>query len=438
MPAELLDAAVPAAESAPADLATMADADDPPLILPISLDIPDMVDLHTLDLPAEPAAPVIAADTALAASAPQQEAAAAADLPAAPAAPHAPALAAVPTAPVAQPISSPWAAPADLAFDADAVYTAWRGGTSMAELVDLVARANPYADRSFIRRTIRSLLDVRSAASSVLPPALITPVWSVGAPRAGSGADAPPAPEMGQATLFTAPAAPAWEAGVTSNGADQRTEPHQDALLAASTAEEAGSEATLDTAAHAPLASDMPLDTAAHAPLASDMPLDTAANAGMPATAPATSVDEAQPLTAEQSSHGALLDTAHVDAPLPDGGDGLLSEEGIWIRWANNDELPDIIRAMCGYSRGRAADEVRDHVYRVVVPRIVAELDAEVLITRLLDGRQPLRSQMGQLDELLKRMNRQAGPVTGVIREKTMVRLIASMREARAHSGAAA
>jgi hypothetical protein len=182
----------------------------------------------------------------------------------------------------------------------------------------------------------------------------------------------------------------------------------------------------------------MPLDTAAHAPLASNMPLDMAANAGMPAIAPATSVDEAQPLTAEQSSPGALLDTAHVDAPLPDGGDGLLSEEGIWMRWANNDELPDIIRAMCGYSRGRAADEVRDHVYRVVVPRIVAELDAEVLVTRLLDGRQPLRSQMGQLDELLKRMNRQAGPVTGVIREKTMVRLIASMREARAHSGAAA
>src|SRR5262249_1174826 len=246
-----------------------------------------------------------------------------------------------------------------------------------------------------------------------------------------------PPPEVGHAALFATPAAPAWGAGVTSNGADQREEQHQDTHLAAGMAEEAVSQGTLDTAAHAPLASDAVLDTAAHTPLASDMPLDTAANAGMPAIAPATSVDEAQPLAAEQSSPGALLDTAHVDAPLPDGGAGLLSEEGIWMRWANNDELPDIIRAMCGYSRGRAADEVRDHVYRVVVPRIVAELDAEVLVTRLLDGRQPLRSQMGQLDQLLKRMNRQAAPVTGVIREKTMARLIASMCEARAHSGAA-
>ncbi len=216
----------------------------------------------------------------------------------------------------------------------------------------------------------------------------------------------------------------------------------------------------LDTAGHPPQASFATLDTAAHdalTPISTpDMPAATAlpdraledtvpllvANDAAPLSTPMVSAITASPLpvldqhdmSAFQSPTLASLDMA---APLPDADD-LFGDEQVWARWTAGEELTDIIRALCGYTRGRAADEARDRVYRVVVPRIVAELDADVLVTRLLDGRQPLRSQVPQLDELLKRMNRQAGPVTGVIRDKTIARLIASMREARAYAHTAA
>jgi hypothetical protein len=77
-------------------------------------------------------------------------------------------------------------------------------------------------------------------------------------------------------------------------------------------------------------------------------------------------------------------------------------------------------------------------VYRVVVPRIVTALDAEMLITRLIEGRKPLPSQTVLFEELLRQLNRQSGQVTGVIREKTIARLLELMREARAPVGAVA
>ena len=108
-----------------------------------------------------------------------------------------------------------------------------------------------------------------------------------------------------------------------------------------------------------------------------------------------------------------------------------MTDGDIWARWARGDELAEILKDMCGYTRGRLADETRDRVYRVVVPQIVTELGAEAIVARLLDGRTPLRAQREQYEELLRRMNRQAGPVTGVIRERTEARLVAAMRAAR-------
>jgi hypothetical protein len=421
--------------------------------LPTSLDLPGAFALNTSDegllisgneVAASDEAPAAAAaDAGAPMAAPEQTAPA--DQPAAPTPAEQRAPVAPPIAPPAFPalyavmprVTAPAAAPAALAFDDNAVYAAWRAGAGMAELIELVARANPTADRSLIRRAIRALLDTRTAAGATLPAAPVTPLWSTNTPAVAAW-------NTEVATLGTAAHAPLAPVSALDTAAHAPQTP----------------QTALDTAGHAPQASFATLDTAAHdalTPISTpDMPAATAlpdraledtvpllvANDAAPLSTPMVSAITASPLpvldqhdmSAFQNPTPASLDMA---APLPDADD-LFGDEQVWARWTAGEELTDIIRALCGYTRGRAADEARDRVYRVVVPRIVAELDADVLVTRLLDGRQPLRSQVPQLDELLKRMNRQAGPVTGVIRDKTIARLIASMREARAYAHTAA
>ena len=476
---------------------------------PTSLDLPGAFALNTSDggllvpgneVAASDEAPAAAAaDAGEPMAAPEQTAPA--DQPAAPMPAEQRAPAAPPIAPPAFPalyaamprVTALAATPDALAFDDDAVYAAWRAGAGMAELIELVARANPTADRSLIRRAIRALLDTRTAAGATLPAAPVTPLWSTNTPAVAAWntevatlGTAAHAPQASFATLDTAghaplapvsaldtrahaPQTPQTVLDTPTNGGMPATVQFTGAnsWTAAMSSDEAG---MLDTAAHAPQTPQTALDTAGHAPQASFATLDTAAhdaltpistpdmpaatalpdraledtvpllvaNDAAPLSTPMVSAITASPLpvldqhdmSAFQSPTLASLDMA---APLPDADD-LFGDEQVWARWTAGEELTDIIRALCGYTRGRAADEARDRVYRVVVPRIVAELDADVLVTRLLDGRQPLRSQVPQLDELLKRMNRQAGPVTGVIRDKTIARLIASMREARAYA----
>ena len=60
------------------------------------------------------------------------------------------------------------------------------------------------------------------------------------------------------------------------------------------------------------------------------------------------------------------------------------------------------------------------------------------LITRLIEGRKLLPSQTLLFEELLRRLNRQSGQVTGGIREKTIARLLELMREAWAPVGTVA
>ena len=459
---DALDEALTAPEEVAADMADWPagrgdemTAGDQVLVLPISLDVPDAADLGLLD-------------EALATT--EEVVADMADLPAAPGmveqrAPHG-APPAFPALEAAMPrYAAIAAAPAALAFDADAVYAAWRGGAGMAALIELVARTNPGADRSSIRRAIRALLDARTAAGPALPATPAAPLWSMGTPGAGNGAQyraearqspalaavaapcavlnmAGHAPLVPNAVLYTPAHAPLETVAALNMAGHAPLEPHSALVTAADqgmlapalvtrvdlgmTAMSSAPDVTLDMAGHAPLEPHSALVTAGHAPLEPHSALVTAANPGLPAAAPA--------------SHQALEDTVlplDADVALPDGDDRS-GDAHIWVRWANNEELTDIIRALCGYTRGRAADAARDRVYRVVAPRIVAELDAELLVTRLLDGRLPLRSQGPQLEQLLRRMNRQAGPVTGVIREKTIARLVTAMREARAYAHAAA
>jgi hypothetical protein len=294
-----------------------------------------------------------------------------------------PALTALPDLP------APQRASADLMFDADEVHAAWCSGTGMAELVDLVARRNPGADRSIIRRTIRALLDARTAADTAGSTLPTTPMWSVRAPS--------------------------------------------------------GSTARVDTVP-APLGPDVALDMAGETPRTPDLTPDTGGDPGTLEMAPADAALICDlPTVLPRVVEVEQLLQLDVAPAAPDSAvarssddDGLISDDAVWARWSNDDELVEIIRAISGYTRGRAADEARDRVYRVVVPRIVVALDADMLVTRLIEGRKPLPSQASQFGELLRRLNRQSGPVTGVIRDKTIARLLASMREARAQIGVVA
>ena len=282
---------------------------------------------------------------------------------------------------------------ADLTFDAAAVRAAWCVGTGMAELVDLVAGQNPGADRSLIRRTIRALLDARAAAGAAGSTLSTTPLWSVRAPS--------------------------------------------DSAARADTVK------ALDTA-HAPLAPDVPLNMALQSPPTPDLAPDLGGDPGTLETAPAAAPIRDLPavlpfvVADEQTVQLDMAAAAPDSAVAPASDDDSLSDDAVWARWSNGVELVEISRAISGYTRGRAADQARDRVYRVVVPRIVTALDADMLITRLIEGRKPLPSQTLLFEELLRQLNRQSGQVTGVIREKTIARLLELMREARAPVGTVA
>ncbi len=281
----------------------------------------------------------------------------------------------------------PQRAGADLTFDAAAIQAAWGGGMGMAELVDLVARQNPGADRSLIRRTIRALLDARSAAGTAGSTLSATQLWNIRAPsNSAAGADTVEA---------------------------------------------------LD-AVHVPRGPDLPLDMALRSPQAPNLTLDTCTDSGTLEAAPAVAapIPDLPAVLAfvAPPEQTVQLDVAagvadSVAAPASD--DNSLSDDAVWARWSNGVELVEIIRVISGSTRGRAADQARERVDRVVVPRIVVALDADRLVTRLIAGRNPLPSQTSLFEALLRQLNRQSGQVTGVIREKTIARLLASMREAR-------
>ncbi len=52
-------------------------------------------------------------------------------------------------------------------------------------------------------------------------------------------------------------------------------------------------------------------------------------------------------------------------------------------RWQAGEKTDDMVYALCGRRGGPKAEAARDRIYAVVVPRIVAELDADALVARI-------------------------------------------------------
>ncbi len=115
--------------------------------------------------------------------------------------------------------------------------------------------------------------------------------------------------------------------------------------------------------------------------------------------------------------------------PTPIGTlDPTANEDQIWAAWLAGMDLNGMITAISGFTpRSVPGQAARDRIHHVVVPRIVAELDVEAVVTRWL-AHEPLGdADRAAYELLLQRMNRQGHPVTGTIRAKTEQRLWAVM-----------
>jgi hypothetical protein len=126
-----------------------------------------------------------------------------------------------------------------------------------------------------------------------------------------------------------------------------------------------------------------------------------------------------------------MLSPVHAEPGAGQGEDAAQTEDtpdAIWAEWVQDVPLEDMIKARCGFTRGVAANRVRDRIYRIVIPRIVIDLQAEDLISRLCEDRKPLKAQAELYETLLRRVVRQNRPVTGALQEAMHERIVSVMQ----------
>jgi len=104
-----------------------------------------------------------------------------------------------------------------------------------------------------------------------------------------------------------------------------------------------------------------------------------------------------------------------------------LGDEAIWQRWQAGEKTDDLIQALCGRRGGPKADAARDRVYLVVIPRIVAELNADDLVDRLAAGQEI--SGDPRYPVLMQRLARSETPPAGMLERSLRKRLIAARQE---------
>jgi len=104
-----------------------------------------------------------------------------------------------------------------------------------------------------------------------------------------------------------------------------------------------------------------------------------------------------------------------------------LGDEAIWQRWQAGEKTDDLIQALCGRRGGPKADAARDRVYLVVIPRIVAELNADDLVDRLAAGQEIADDP--RYPVLMQRLARSETPPAGMLERSLRKRLIAARQE---------
>ncbi|HEX6293028.1 MAG TPA: hypothetical protein VFZ66_27845 [Herpetosiphonaceae bacterium] len=134
--------------------------------------------------------------------------------------------------------------------------------------------------------------------------------------------------------------------------------------------------------------------------------------------------------TTALSSAAGGMDAPDV-APEAASASGLTAhadDDAIWTAWQADVPLLALMRDLSGFDRGAQAEAARERIYQVVVPRLVADVDAWDIVERVVANKRPLRAQEERYDALLQRMNRQRYPAGGAVRTKTHDRLVRIMR----------
>jgi hypothetical protein len=101
----------------------------------------------------------------------------------------------------------------------------------------------------------------------------------------------------------------------------------------------------------------------------------------------------------------------------------LFLEHRVWKAWDDGEPLGDIIKIVAG-QEGLSAAKARERVFQIVFPMIVDGIGASALVSRLKDGKKPLKSQTLLYETLLRKMARQERPVSGASRTKIHAQIV--------------
>lgn len=137
------------------------------------------------------------------------------------------------------------------------------------------------------------------------------------------------------------------------------------------------------------------------------------------------------PLMSEPIAPVDQLPTAPADSmigttmPVMQGGE--IDDAGIWQLWQAGTKTDDISIAICGKRGGPKADAARDRIYGVVIPRIVAALDCDDLVDRIVAG-EPATTDP-RYSELMKRLARSENAPVGNLERSLIKRLLSARQE---------
>src|SRR6266545_2751837 len=116
-----------------------------------------------------------------------------------------------------------------------------------------------------------------------------------------------------------------------------------------------------------------------------------------------------------------------IGSAMPAMQHGEIDDEGIWQLWQAGTKTDDISIAICGKRGGPKADAARDRIYGVVIPRIVAALDCDDLVDRIVAG-EPATTDP-RYSELMKRLARSENAPVGNLERSLIKRLLSARQE---------
>ncbi|MDP9313422.1 MAG: hypothetical protein M3R24_21500 [Chloroflexota bacterium] len=373
----------------------------------------------------------------------------------------------------------------DVTLQTEPIWQAWRGGMSIPTIIHVIGEEQPHLDAGDIRSAVYGLIDRLIAERLTAQPAPVVPAAS--APvivvdeaqrdvTPDGAADV--SDDLAAGTGLDLPAASAEttvDIDLSELAVPEATDDAADTVAAEGVHMDPPSHDWLDTLEifslddapafdlselAVPEATDDAADTIAAEgermnPPSDDLlaGLDDDTLAGVFAdtdAAPAAVVlsddEPAMPLISDEEPVAAIADAlagSSASDELPVAAPTVRlsvtsSDDDIWAAWQADMPLDEMIHGLCGFYDGQRAAGARERIHLVVIPRIVAEMDAYAVVERLVKGRKVTKNQEATYAALLQRLNRRKQPAGGAVRTATHDRLVRVMRPVLARVPAAA